>query len=436
VNKKLYCESFDVPGAYLNAELKPGRYHKMRINKAIARLLMEADPTSKEFLCDDGSILVEIRRSLYGLPEAAQLWYNYMSGALKGGGYTECPHDPCVFIRRKRTGEVSIISIYVDDCLHIYSDEKIKAELYASLRNAKLNDLKVETLQHGQPISFLGLKIMKSKQNSEILVNQEGYLNTLVEQYEDELGNGSFQTPCNEQIFRPNYSEEQIQPINVTKYMSKLMRVRYLVRTRPDIELALSVLTTKCRNLVKGDMDLLNQVIRYLKHTEQKGLWIRKSDLKLFAFFDAAFAVHLNRRSHSGSLFTLGNMGNPIHWKSQVQKLVTTSSSEAELVAIYDDLDMLIWLRRVMEYLGYPQGVTIIFQDNTSTITMIYMGRGSSGSNTKHIDIRYFFIKQFIDDKVFTIEHLPRDNMLADFFASPRIGQQFRKFRDLIMMNV
>jgi hypothetical protein len=129
-------------------------------------------------------------------------------------------------------------------------------------------------------------------------------------------------------------------------------------------------------------------------------------------------------------------MGNPIHWKSQVQKLVTTSSSEAELVAIYDDLDILIWLRRVMEYLGYPQGTTIIFQDNTSTITMIYMGRGSSASNTKHIDIRYFFIKQFIDDKTFTIEHLPRDNMLADFFASPRIGQQFRKFRDIIMLNV
>ena len=62
-SKKLSVESFDVPGAYLNAELKPGRYHKMRINKGIARLLVEADPTSKEYLCDDGTILVEIRRS-------------------------------------------------------------------------------------------------------------------------------------------------------------------------------------------------------------------------------------------------------------------------------------------------------------------------------------------------------------------------------------
>ena len=117
----------------------------MRINKGIAKLLVEADPKSKEFLCEDGTILVEIRRSLYGLPEAAQLWYNYMSGALKGGGYIECPHDPCIFMRKKKSGEVSIISIYVDYCLHIYSDKRIKAELYTALRNANLHDLKIES---------------------------------------------------------------------------------------------------------------------------------------------------------------------------------------------------------------------------------------------------------------------------------------------------
>ena len=75
----------------------------------------------------------------------------------------------------------------------------------------------------------------------------------------------------------------------------------------------------------------------------------------------------------------------------------------------------------------------MLYQDNTSTITMAMMGRGSSGSHTKHIDIRYFFIKQFIDDHIVKIEHLPRDNMLADFFASPRIGQTFRRARDAIL---
>jgi hypothetical protein len=115
------------------------------------------------------------------------------------------------------------------------------------------------------------------------------------------------------------------------------------------------------------------------------------------------------------------------------QKLVTTSSTEAELVAIYDGLDFLIWFRKIMDYIGARQDTTTIFQDNTSTITMMYMGRGSSQSKTKHIDIRYFFIKQFLDNKTFDIEHLSRDNMVADFFASPRTGQTFRRTRDILM---
>ena len=64
---------------------------------------------------------------------------------------------------------------------------------------------------------------------------------------------------------------------------------------------------------------------------------------------------------------------------------------------------------------------------------MAFMGRGSSASNTRHIDIKYFFIKQFIDDATFEIDHMSRDNMLGDFLASPRVGQGFRRARELIM---
>ena len=116
VTKKLEVESFDVPGAYLiNATLKPDRRHKMRIGRKIAKLLMKVDPESRKYQQEDGSILVEIMKSLYGLPEAAQLWYDYLSNAHKDGGYTECPWDPCLFRRIKANGNYSIIGIYVDD---------------------------------------------------------------------------------------------------------------------------------------------------------------------------------------------------------------------------------------------------------------------------------------------------------------------------------
>jgi histone deacetylase 1/2 len=100
---------------------------------------------------------------------------------------------------------------------------------------------------------------------------------------------------------------------------------------------------------------------------------------------------------------------------------------------MYEGLDFVIWFKRVLEFLRIPQKTIRVFQDNTSTISMAFFGRGSSGSNTRHIDIKYFFTKQFVEDGTIVLEHLPRENMIADFFASPRTGQSFRRMRDKMM---
>jgi hypothetical protein len=309
--------------------------------------------------------------------------------------------------------------------------------LHAALRDANLKDLKIEQLTNRIPISFLGLNIERPEPQL-IGVNQKGYLENLLESYEDDIDSvpqNRVNTPCGEDIFRPNHSGADAEPIEITPFLSKLMRTRYLVRTRPDIELACSGLCTRSRAPVKGDMNALNKLLAYLKTTPNYGIAIRKSNMELMALFDAAFGVHLDRKSHNGHLAVLGSGSSriPVYWRSTKQKIVATSSTEAELVCVFDGLDFLIWFKRVLIWMGIPQGSVKIWQDNTSTITMSFMGRGSSGSNTRHIDIKYFFISQFIEDASFVIEHMSRENMLGDFFASPRTGQVFRRMRDLIM---
>jgi hypothetical protein len=437
--KKYEVESFDVPGAYLNANLKPGRFHKMRISKRIVKLLVEVDPSARPFVQEDGTVLVEIRKSLYGLPEAAQLWYEYLKGALRDGGYTQCPYDPCLFMRSKAKGlEVSIIAIYVDDCLHIHKGEGIRRELYQSLRNHKLDGLKIEKLTNKTPISFLGLNILRKSPNL-LFVNQKGYLENILAEFEDDYSDLRDQpNPCNDDVFRPEYSGEDLEPTNTTEYLSKLMKIRYLVRTRPDIELACSAYCTRSKNPSKGDAKGLNKLLKYLDGTQNYGLYIRETDLQVVCYFDAGFAIHLDRKSHSGHYIAFGDKTCRIavHWRSIKQKIVATSSTEAELVAMYEGLDFVIWFKRVLEFLHQPQNTIRVFQDNTSTISMAFFGRGSSASNTRHIDIKYFFTKQFVDDKTIVLEHLPRENMMADFFASPRTGKSFRKMRDVMMSGI
>jgi hypothetical protein len=312
--------------------------------------------------------------------------------------------------------------------------------LYAKLRDANLHGLKISELKKNEDISFLGINIaVVMKPNLAFTLNQSGYLETLLDIYREELSQIKRDppTPCDEHAFKPKDEGEDLEPINVTEFLSKLMRTRYLVRTRPDIELSISLLTTKSRSPCKGDNKRLNRVLAYLRGTKDLCIYIRKgTELKMYVYIDAGFGVHPKMESHTGSIVTLGKAGSLLQCKSLKQKLVTTSSTEAELVAIHEVLDFVLWMRKILEFLGHPQETIVLFQDNTSTITMAHMGRGSSGSHTRHIEIKYFWIKQFIDDKTFRIEHLFTDNMLADFFASPRTGQVFRRFRDIIMGRV
>ena len=218
VSENMNLESADVPTAYLNAELQQGRFHLMSIDKNIAKLLVMVDPRAREFLQTDGTLLVEIRRSLYGLPEASKLWYDYFTKALTLGGYVVCPHDPCLFMR-KRGSEKSVIALYVDDCLHVWKGENIYRELYASLRNAKLPDLKVDKLEGSKPISFLGLNITRNADRT-LSVNQKGYLTNLLE------NDGGYKnhpvTPCTDQLFKLTdvIENENVTEVETTPFAS------------------------------------------------------------------------------------------------------------------------------------------------------------------------------------------------------------------------
>ena len=82
---------------------------------------------------------------------------------------------------------------------------------------------------------------------------------------------------------------------------------------------------------------------------------------------------------------------------------------------------------------GYIIKNNLLYQDNMSTILMLKNGRNSCTGNSRHINIRYFFVKDRIDKKEMKVEYCPSQCMLADFFTKPLQGAMFKKFRDVIM---
>jgi len=427
-------ETFDIPCAYLNAKLHKDKQQIMRFGKDIADLLVKVDPEAKRFRQTDGTILVQVQRALYGFPESAKLWYEYLSATLKNAGYTVSPSEPCLFKKiNNKTRMWSFISIYVDDCLHTYNSEPMRRELYAKMKDANLPTPVVQQLNLANDISYLGMNIAM-KGPDRLIISQPGYVKEILKEYKPRRG---YPTPCTEDIFKRPVEELSGESVEVTDYLSKLMKLMFLAtRTRPDLLLTLSVLSTKARGPNIHDMERLDRVVGYLKETEDKGLMLNIKDMRLNAYFDASWACHNDLKGHTGIIITLGHNGFPLICKSKKQKVVSRSSTEAELIAVFEGLDFLLYIRRLHEFFGYLSDEPItIYQDNTSAMTLAYLGRTASGSNSKYMDLKYFWIKEYLESKMFKLEYLPTDAMIADLFASPRIGSFFRTMRDIVLGN-
>ena len=122
-----------------------------------------------------------------------------------------------------------------------------------------------------------------------------------------------------------------------------------------------------------------------------------------------------------------------IHCKSSKQKLNTKSSTEAEVVGLSEYSPYNLWFVNFMREQGYILQSNDIFQDNQSAIRMEQNGRNSCTGNSRHIHIRYFFVKDRQDKGEIDIKYCPTHNMLADFFTKPLQGALFEKLRAVIM---
>ena len=119
--------------------------------------------------------------------------------------------------------------------------------------------------------------------------------------------------------------------------------------------------------------------------------------------------------------------------KSSKQKLNTKSSTEAELVGASDYLPNTIWAKMFLESQGYILQDNRFLQDNQSAIKLEINGRASCGQKSRHIDIRYFFMKDRVKTEGIDVVYCPTEEMLADFFTKPLQGSLFIKFKKVVM---
>lgn len=152
---------------------------------------------------------------------------------------------------------------------------------------------------------------------------------------------------------------------------------------------------------------------------------------ELFTWIDASYATHEDMRGQTGGCMSMG--WGMLHCKSSKQKLNVKSSLETEVVGVSEYIPHNLQGVMFMEEQGYKLQKNILFQGNQSGIRMETNGRKSCTGNSRHVAIRYFFVKDRVDKGELSIEYCPTQLMVADFLTKPLQGKLYHIFRNVIM---
>ncbi len=180
------------------------------------------------------------------------------------------------------------------------------------------------------------------------------------------------------------------------------------------------------RDPARDHWEAVKRAIRYLKGTKQMKLTLGASDDGLEVYADADMASQPHRHSMSGCLVLLH--GTPVAWSARKQSLIAMSTAEAEYIALTSAAREVLYLKSLIGELYEPITHPIpIYCDNQGAIALA--SNNKFHARTKHIDIRYHFIRALIRDNTLDLKYIPTDDNLADAFTKALPRPRLEKLR-------
>ncbi|KAJ9544440.1 LOW QUALITY PROTEIN: hypothetical protein OSB04_024147, partial [Centaurea solstitialis] len=317
---------------------------------------------------------------------------------LLGVGYKKGTIDPTLFLKRSGK-DLIIVQIYVDDIIFAST----KPEMCHEFENTMKSQFKMSMM--GKLTFFLGLQVRQ---------RPDGIFINLLKRF-DFGGSNSAATPM-PRNFQLN-ADTSSKPVDQKTYRAIIGSLLYLTASRPDIVFSTGVCARFQCDPRDSHLSAVKRILRYLKGTPDFGLWYPKdSGFELITYTDSDHAgCKLNRKSTSGACQFLGD--KLVSWSSWKQNCVSLSTAEAEYVAAACCCSQVLWMKTQLADFGYTMQRIPIYCDSKSAIQIT--ANPVQHSRTKHIDIRYHFIKDHVEKGNIELYFVESDYHLADLFTKP-----------------
>jgi hypothetical protein len=373
-----------------------------------------------------GRVLVcRVHKSLYGLKQSANNWYGVINGWLKKYGFKASQADVCVYVLRK--GDlIVIIALYVDDLLLASNDRKLLDQVKRDISTMfSMKDL-------GELRFMLGMEVVRDRAAKTIEIRQPAYVDQVLERY-GMSDCKPVMTPAQDVLVRA--TEGTGEPD--VGYMSLVGSVLYpALVSRPDISFAVQALGRHMQASAEAHHAAAKRVLRYLKGTREMGICygkdVRTGDGELLTgYSDSDWAGDVDtRRSVTAYVYQIA--GGAVSWSSRLQATVALSSTEAEYMALCAAAQEGIQLRQLLADLGFEQkGPTVIYDDNQGCVALAQSAR--AGKRTKHIDVRYHFVRERVEGGELKVVYVPTERQLADLLTKALERVKLERLRERVL---
>ena len=266
------------------------------------------------------------------------------------------------------------------------------------------------TVSHGKSHKYLGMTLDYTS-SRQVKVTMFNYIKEILAEFDavDPKATGTKASAAPDELFKVNEKCEKIGTKLATAFHTLVANTLYTIKcAHPDTCTALSFL------------------MNYLCGTKELALILSANKSGIIKWYVVgSFGVHPNMKGHTGSAVSFGRGFAFV--TSTKQKLNTRSSTESEIVAMDNCMPAICWTRYFLESQGYGVYENILYQDNQSAILLEKNGKASSSKCTKHINIRYFFVTDRINNKEMSVEWCPTGHMIADYMTKPVQGTLFKE---------
>lgn len=363
-----------------------------------------------------------LRKAIYGLKQAPLAWKKELKRVLNKKGWVQTEHDDNVFRRGN-----NYVVCYVDDLLFLGDKAEVESarEEILSVYPGRKMDLVNNTFE------FLGVTI--EVQKDKMVFSQPELIKKILDKFNVKTKRS---TPLSERVIntgalRPDYPIRAV--VGALLFLA--------THSRNDISYSVQQLATCVNEPREGAVQACERVLAYVNYSQDLKMEMHKSDnLDLQCFSDSDFAMGAKRRSTTGYAIYCG--GSLIQWKSILQRITTTSTYEAELVALTSAVKQLKWIRWLQKDLFdfEPKATEVVIKqlpNSSSTMPMseVYCDNQAAtklvnnldSSRTKLLDVRAHFVQCNVQRKQIKVSYVHTSLNRADAYTKPATKTQLRE---------